>query len=81
MMKYFYNFRSGVWHDEKCTYDGILDHSVLLVGYGQENGKDYWLIKNSWSTYWGDGGYIKIALEPNDCGIATSASYAVLKDL
>ena len=68
-----------MWHDEACNPDN-LDHAVLLVGYGQEDGKYYWLIKNSWSSYWGDQGFVKIALAPNDCGVATSPSYAVLKD-
>ena len=69
-----------MWHDSDCTPD-TLDHAVLLVGYGKEwNDKEYWLIKNSWSSYWGDDGYVKIAMEPNDCGVSTSLSYAVLKD-
>ena len=43
------------------------DHAVLVVGYGKENGENYWLVRNSWSTMWGDNGYIKI--KDDKCGI------------
>ena len=42
-----------------CTSDRQ-DHAVTVVGYGNENGEDYWLVKNSWGTWWGEGGYIKM---------------------
>ena len=58
-----------------------LDHGVLAVGYGTEQSTDYYLVKNSWSTSWGDDGYIKLGRgsEYNNgdgqCGILLQASY------
>jgi len=73
--------------NEHSNYkDGVLDvagcgnrptHAVLVIGYGTENGKDYWLIKNSWGDWWGDKGYFKMARGKNMCGIADWASYPV----
>ena len=34
-----------------------VDHAVTAIGYGTDNGKNYWLIRNSWGTDWGEGGY------------------------
>ncbi|KDO18268.1 hypothetical protein SPRG_21558 [Saprolegnia parasitica CBS 223.65] len=56
-----------------------LDHSVLAVGYTTYNGEKYTLVKNSWSTHWGEKGYIKIAQKNNICGVATIATYPVLQ--
>jgi C1A family cysteine protease len=57
-----------------------LDHGVLLVGYGTDNGTDFWLVKNSWGAGWGEKGYIRILREmtktgPGICGLQAQPSY------
>ena len=76
-LKSFQSYRSGVFNPDQCPTR--LDHSVVVVGYGQENGLDYWLIKNSWDTWWGLDGYGKMVRNKgNKCGIATSAVYPIV---
>merc|ERR1712179_481753 len=55
--------------DPNCKYN--LNHAVTVVGYGHESGKDYWLVKNSWGTWFGESGYIKIKRGTGHCGIGS----------
>lgn len=79
----FQSYSSGVITSSSCGTD--LDHGVLIVGYGTESetGVDYWLVKNSWSSSWGDDGYVKIERSDstNDigiCGIAAQPSFPIV---
>ena len=85
--KDFQLYKSGVFTGDCGT---TLDHGVLLVGYGTEGATDYYKVKNSWSTSWGEGGYIKLGkgTDPatgkaynkgsGQCGVLLEASYPVL---
>ena len=74
----FQLYKSGVFTG---TCGTNLDHGVLVVGYGSDSGSDYYLVKNSWGTTWGESGYIRLGRGPQynngqgQCGILLEASY------
>jgi len=66
-------YEGGVYYEAACSQNA-LDHEMLVVGWGTDSGKDYWLVKNSWGEDWGLKGYIMMARNrSNNCGIATAA--------
>ncbi|KAI4467184.1 cysteine protease family c1-related [Holotrichia oblita] len=77
--KTFSFYSNGVYYDEECgNTEKDLDHAVLAVGYGTLNGQDYWLIKNSWSNYWGNDGYVLMSSKNNNCGVMTTPTYVTM---
>merc|ERR1712136_304 len=74
----FQLYHDGVFDDSGCGTQ--LDHGVLVVGYGTDSseGKDYWIVKNSWGAAWGEQGYIRMVKEASGmgmCGMYKQPSY------
>lgn len=76
----FQHYTGGVLTNDACGEN--LDHGVLAVGYGEDNGVKYWKVKNSWGTTFGEDGYIRIekgqAETGGECGIRKGASFPTL---
>ncbi|CDW72368.1 UNKNOWN [Stylonychia lemnae] len=70
-------YKSGIITSSACGTS--LDHAVLLVGYGSQNGQSYWIVKNSWGTTWGESGYVRILDDGKNgagiCGMLQMSSY------
>lgn len=77
-------YSKGIYSDTNCGT--LLDHGVLLVGYGtdENSGLDYWLMKNSWGPSWGENGYMRMlrntsgGMGPGICGITMEPSIPLL---
>lgn len=70
-------YTEGIWYDKWCSE--ISNHAMLLIGYGTEKGQDYWLIKNSWGTKWGEDGYFKVARSQHEnyCGLTIESIFII----
>uniref|UniRef100_A0A3Q1C386 Cathepsin H n=1 Tax=Amphiprion ocellaris TaxID=80972 RepID=A0A3Q1C386_AMPOC len=75
----FMLYSKGVYTSTEChnTTDKV-NHAVLAVGYGQDNGTTYWIVKNSWGSSWGMNGYFFIERGKNMCGLAACSSFPVV---
>lgn len=78
-------YANGVLDVPSCELndESHLDHAINLVGWGVDELADgtraeHWIIRNSWSTRWGDEGYIKVRMGKRDCGVTTSAGFPVV---
>jgi cathepsin F len=73
------DYTDGIVTDDSGECDPkIINHDVTLVGYGSENGQDFWIAKNSWGRDWGEHGYFRIARGSKTCGINADVTSAVL---
>jgi len=67
-LQFYFGGIFNPWFEWICNPKG-LNHGVLLVGYGVENGKSYWIVKNSWGSYWGEHGYFRLIAGKGACGV------------
>ncbi|KAF5810867.1 putative actinidain [Helianthus annuus] len=78
----FQLYTGGIYNGQCSSSAYSLDHAVLIVGYGTQDGEDYWIVKNQWGTYWGLEGYVlmKRGSDVNKngvCGMYLEAMYPI----
>jgi len=75
--KPFQYYAGGVLDTDAGDCGTVLDHAVLLVGYGTDpqTSKQYWTVKNSWGSWWGESGYIRIVRGKNECNLSANPTY------
>ena len=55
----FYHYLTALGIYDGCVGSST-NHGIVIVGYGSEDGEDYWILKNSWGTKWGEGGFMRM---------------------
>ena len=71
----FQNYASGIFNSAQCGT--TLDHATNVVGWGTSGTTDYWIMRNSWGTTWGEHGYMRLAITTGAgvCGIQSEPLY------
>jgi C1A family cysteine protease len=71
----FQSYASGIFNSTACGTN--LDHAVIVVGWGTSGSTEYWTVRNSWGTSWGERGYIRIAITSGSgiCGVQMQPLY------
>ena len=72
------NYTSGIFED--TTGDKNIVHDISIVGYGVEDGKKYWTVRNSWGTHFGEDGFVRVIRGVNNIAIETDCAWATVKD-
>ena len=72
------DYTGGIFCDD--TGDMEIVHDVSIVGYGEEDGQKYWLVRNSWGTHWGEDGFFRVCRGSNNIAIESDCSWATPVD-
>lgn len=75
----FQYYKSGIFDSSDCGTR--LDHATNVVGWGEEKGTEFWIMRNSWGTVWGEKGYMRLAIEESGkgiCGIQKEPLYPTI---
>ncbi len=71
----FADYKAGIY--QHVTGDYMGGHAVKIIGWGSENGVDYWIVANSWNPRWGESGYFRIKRGQDECGIEDNCDAAI----
>ena len=77
MMKGLTFYKSGIIDASACEGEIVYDHSVIIVGYGEENGTEFWIVKNSWGEEWGEYGFARIQIIDDPIGVCGVHYYPI----
>lgn len=72
------NYTGGIFEDTTGRVE--LDHDISVTGWGEEDGVKYWIIRNSWGSYWGEGGDFRLIRGVDNLGIESTCSWATPVD-
>ncbi|RNA27796.1 Cathepsin L [Brachionus plicatilis] len=72
----FMMYNGGVFNGSDCT--NTLNHAVVVVGFNNVHQPNFWIVRNSWGSWWGESGYIRMLKGSNICGIANLATYPII---
>jgi cathepsin X len=68
-------YKGGVF--SQFTVNPLPNHVVSVIGWGVEDGEEYWIVRNSWGTYWGEFGYFRIRMHNRNLLLETNCAWAV----
>lgn len=74
----FEAYTGGIFDDKTNTT--ATDHAISVVGWGEENNVPYWVVRNSWGTFWGENGWFRLIRGINNLGIEGECAFGVPKD-
>lgn len=71
----FMEYSGGIYSEYLSDIE--IDHEIAVVGWGVENGTEYWIGRNSWGTYWGEWGFFRMQMGSNNLGIETNCDWGI----
>eukprot|EP00803_Ostreobium_quekettii_P001091 evm.model.scf_1671.1 EVM.evm.TU.scf_1671.1 scf_1671:12155-19567(-) len=74
----FVAYAGGIFNDTTgCNHIEDIDHEIEIAGWGDDNGTEFWIGRNSWGRYWGEEGWFRLAKGPGDLGVTLACDWAV----